>query len=137
MNILLKLTYCTGVVAVGGMMVVAFWLLYPYEPITINNVETHTKVTQAGGIMEYSVDYCKHTDLPATLDKTFVDGIVFHLPQKYIDSDEGCRTDHVVMEVPDFFDGVYHVEVLITYQVNPIRKETVKVETDKFIVLPK
>ncbi len=137
MDILLRLTYCMGVLAVGAMAIIAFWLVYPYNPLTINNVETHTKVTQAGGLFEYSVDFCKHTDLPAKLDKTFVDGIVFHLPQAYIDGDEGCRTDNVIMEVPEFFDGEYHVEVLLTYQVNPIRKEIVKVETDKFIVLPK
>ncbi len=113
-----------------------YWLVYPYTPMTIYNVDTHTKEVEAGGIFEYSVKYCKYMNKPALLDKKFVDGLIFHVPQKILNQPTGCGVDDIAMEVPEFFDGEYHLDVIVTYQVNPIRTESVSFRTDDFLVVP-
>lgn len=121
--------------AVMGLFI--YWSIRPYRVLEFQG-ETFpvtTKSVRQGGYVAYTSNFCKYTDLPATVSRSFVNGIIFNTPSTTTNRQEGCHQMSIrVIVPPELIPGLYHIEIIYEYQVNPIRKVTIKRSTDNFNV---
>lgn len=129
----------TFILTLGLLGMVAFWLLYPYPTIEQSpkpfEITSSRKVEQ-GGLITYAFNYTKHSSLSATVERQFVDGIVFASSSQATISG-GKSSGRAVVEVPIPYTlppGRYYLKVTARYQVNPIRTIEVVNYTEKFTV---
>ena len=131
------ISWITIALALGVILVITYWLIYPYEPITFS--QPHRILTpeiNQGEHLVYEVDYCKNTTVTPIVTRTFVDGIIYSVPEIVATNKEiGCRVQVVQMYVPKALpSGDYHIEINYKYKVNPIRDITVTTVTDNFTI---
>jgi len=123
----------------GTVLVVGYWLLYPYKVIQFNKVPfpVVNKIVHQGGILTYQTDYCKFNNIIPVSYKTFTDGIIYHIPSSYVlAKNKGCAKTFIDIEVPRTLPvGNYVLDILYIYQVNPIRTVNVDVKTENFEVV--
>lgn len=123
------LIYAASFFIVVSALTFAFWSLYPYQTLDImDDPILLTPHVHAGGELRYIVDMCEYTDKTATLNKSFVDGVIYNMPT-ITDSDDGfgCRDDVISMTVPSTLSsGKYDIVVIASYKVNPIRTISTK-----------
>lgn len=125
--------------ALGIMLLLGFWAFYPYNPVEFkSNVypvmnENHT--VKHGEILKYEIDYCKYTDQLPVLSKKYIDGIVFETPLGRGIIIKGCHKQIIDNVVPDtLVPGEYYMQIVIDYEVNPIRHIIYVNNTEKFII---
>ena len=101
-RILNCVSFATLFVALGMLLLVLYWSLYPYNPLTINKspLAVSKSVVKAGDGLVYTLDYCKNDDLPVTITNEFVDGIVFTTQDLSASNKKGCNIINVLIEVP-------------------------------------
>lgn len=134
LNILSWITL-SFIYVVAGVMV--FWSVYPYKTLEFKSklLVPQTTVRQ-GGYLEYISDYCKYVDLPATISRSFVNGIVFTTPLTFTDRAKGCNKIKVGIVIPpELAVGKYHLEIIYQYKVNPVRAITIKNESEEFYII--
>jgi hypothetical protein len=141
-KILPIIAYGTILLALATMLLFGFWLFYPYNPIEYNvlpyPVLNENHQVRPGQILEYTVDYCKYTDVYPEVIKRYVDGLIYEQPAGRGLVYEGCRVQIVDNLVPStLLPGYYRMQVIIEYKMNPIRTITYTNETEAFEVLPK
>lgn len=129
------ISYATLALAFGMITTLFYWSVYPYKPIVISITAINTTV-KAGDSLFYQADYCKYMQLPATVSRSFVDGIIFSTASIVADNPVGCRTSKMVIEVPKgLISGEYTLKIIYSYQVNPIRHVDVVTVTNPFTVV--
>ena len=137
-KILQFVSYLTIILTLGLIGVVAYWLIYPYEPITFTqpHVVLNKEVARGEHVL-YRVDYCKNVNSIPIVTKTFVDSILYAVPEivateKFI----GCGSQVVSMYVPKaLLTGEFYIEIVYHYQVNPIRTIDVVSKTERFTIV--
>lgn len=132
------LAWFTILSAIGLMLLVSFWYLYPYKIITFIEAKFPivTKEVNQGGFLKYVVNYCKYTDVRPIVSRSFVNGIVFTTPLTLTSRQTGCNKMTVGVKVPEELPrGIYHIEMTYQYKVNPLREITLKHSSDTFEVL--
>lgn len=120
---------------------VAFWQFYPYKIFTANyqpfNLVDEDKVLKAGDVLAYHSDTCAHFVGEIEINKVLVNNIYIQFtPNTYFIEEERCF-DFIneSITLPEHLpNGKYHLEIIITSQVNPIRQESVKFITEEFEV---
>jgi len=116
---------------------IGFLLLWPVKTIEILNAPSpvlNGEVT-AGDVVHVYVKYCKYVDKPATIERALVDTIVIYYEPIINRLPKGCGELTLAVKIPEYaLSGIYSIRSSITHQVNPIRKETVIYETQKFHV---
>lgn len=133
--------YGTLILAFIFLGLMAYWAFYPYttEQIVTFANDSHkiTKnVVQQGEQTSYLVDYCKYKSPPVTVEKQFVDGIIFRSEDSISALSIGCHKQLVPLTIPDTLPpGNYKYRVTAIYRVNPIRTVTLIRETDWFTVV--
>jgi hypothetical protein len=117
------LTIITAVVASIFLIVVVYWLVFPYKTIEFKAPYQTEKTTYVqGDHTYYTVNYCKFTTAKAGIVKEFVDGLVFTVDSPQAILPVGCREMQVPMTIPDSLPpGRYQLRNTVTYFVNPIR----------------
>lgn len=129
------LSWLTIILALSLLLLVGFWLIYPYKPFVVNNVTSEIETINPGETYKYSVSYCKYSNLSALVSKTLVNDILIPFSPYESNIPTGCQTRDVYTEIPDYVpSGVYHIHIVSAYQVNPIRNVTVFYETPAFII---
>jgi len=122
----------------GTIFLVLFWTLYPYNPIVFKT-EPHEVLTPevvVGGHIRYVLDYCKYMDLGSEVTITFVDGFIYNTTPIPSNIESGCHSVVQSIYVPRALPtGVYSINTLYRYKVNPIRTIDVKTESGKFEVV--
>lgn len=121
-----------------GVIIVAFWLLYPYKTIEFNKPEAvvETKQVARGDYLVYVIDYCKYTEKEANISRSFVDGLIYLTPDGIADVPNGCGEKRIQMYVPrNMPTGKYRIMQVRHYEVNPLRHENVVYYTEEFEVL--
>ena len=120
------------------LALVAYWLLYPYNPIDNSEVIMADKTVQQGQLSSYKFDYCKNEEYPAKVRKDFVDGIIFQMESPKSTLPTGCHSIVVPLPIPETLPpGMYKVRITAIYRVNPIRTITNIIETETFSVIKK
>lgn len=118
-----------------GIIVFSYFLfLHKLNPITINSEPVHA--VAIGDKLYFNFSYCRNTNVEAHVSRTFVDGLVYFVPEEQIaGTDKGCYTNNRVIEIPKVLpNGKYYMVTKLTYQVNPLAVRTVVWQTDKFTV---
>jgi hypothetical protein len=114
----------------GGVGQLWYWLLWPQTPLVINKPIHVEKVQIFGGsdTVVYSMDYCKpykFLNIQAEVHYSLVnhDGIFHELPGMSVTSlPPGCHSILVAVPIPQVDPGIYTLNMLRVYQVNPLRK---------------
>lgn len=139
-KILQWIAYITILVALGMMLIFGYWMLYPYNPIVYKDpvypVLNEGKTVEVGGILKYEVSYCKYSSVYPTVIKRYVDGLIYETPAGRGVVYEGCREQIIDNLVPStLVPGKYKMEIIIEYQMNPVRKITYTNYTEEFTVV--
>lgn len=132
------LSFLTIGVAFLYILLFLYWSLYNYKPMVINKrpLNVLTKEVRQGGTLQFELDYCKYTDLPVTIRRRFVDGIIYAMPDVSANNKEGCRVQRIAVDIPENLpDGEYIFSLSYVYKVNPIRSVEVTTHTEKFEVI--
>ncbi len=123
----------------GVTLLLLIWNFYPYETIVFHDptFPIETKNIHAGDAITYHVDYCKHTDLPATVSRHIVNGYDYTMPSEFTDRPRGCHVVNVSFILPkETPSGTgYSAQIIYRYEVNPLRSILISHSTDKFNVL--
>jgi len=137
LKILTIVSYLTLGLALGGIIMVFCWLWYPYKTITVTQPYKMAKTElRQGEVTSYSFSYCKYTSITPTVEKFFVDGLVFKADYASAQTRVGCRDAKVLLKIPDTLPpGTYKLRITTTYQMNPIRKISADRYTEYFKVL--
>jgi hypothetical protein len=137
-KLLIYFNYFVLVLAFSSILVVSFWLLYPYKTST-PNVQPYKIVTQevkVGDTLLYQSDWCRFTDVPAEVDRMFVDSLVFSMPTVISQYKIGCYNMNIAVVVPSTLpEGKYKLKMIYRYKVNPIRTIIKIAETETFNII--
>ena len=95
------------------------------------------KVFYTGEMLAYEFDYCKSRNVPAKMYGSYIDTVKIDMPVVELKSPVGCGEKiSSYYKVPKILpSGVYHFEVELVYQVNPIREVRVKYRTVEFNII--
>jgi hypothetical protein len=131
--------YAFVLVVVAYSSVIGWWLLYPYDPVTVEKpirIMNPLKQVKAGGILVYKITYNKKMDIQGTLTRKLVNSYKMDLMDSRVTAPVGKDCDMIPVNIPSFADpGIYYLWWSAEYQVNPLRKITVSVESEKFEVI--
>lgn len=122
-----------------------FWSLYPYNPLKVCNdmeVLNENKTVCIGDTLIYEMEYISNSKITPTLDKTLVDGLIFHLSEtrayapedkKNIGIPQTVTASVVIPETAP--EGRFYLHIDALYGVNPIRDITVSFKTEEFDII--
>jgi hypothetical protein len=120
------------------LIYVAYILLGPINPLTINKVTVETPTVDTKGVLMYRFDYCKHVKEDATVFRQFVpsnggDPITF--PSVLSIARNGCASTVVPLAVlPGTKPGKYRLKGHLIYQINGLRTVSVDYLTAEFTI---
>jgi hypothetical protein len=121
------------------ILTVGYWMIYPYKTVVFLNhpfeISPETLVVKAGQNITYHTDYCKYTTLPATVTRSFVDGVKYSTPPTIANNAPGCHELFPSLLVPNLPPGTYYLRNIYQYQVNPIRIITIEATTSAFTII--
>jgi hypothetical protein len=134
------MSYASIFVAILFIIIIFYWLLYPYRVIEFEQVPypivNENKTVRQGELLIYEVEYCKFMNIGATTTKSFNNGIIYSLPPMQSNRETGCHDNKIFLEVPKTLPPAeYSLEVLYRFQVNPIRVIEYKQSTEPFTVI--
>ncbi len=117
------------------------WYFYPYRTVEMTTAQPYkvlnNKVIQ-GGLLQYEVSYCKYTSVMPTVERSFVDGLIYITPSGSAQFGKGCRTSINTIYIPKSLPvGIYHIDASISFVMNPVRTITKHYQTEKFEVVVK
>jgi len=117
--------YLYGILIVAFLLLVLimFWAFFPYQTIKFNApYQTEKLVYTQGDETFYVVDACKYTDVVPSIQKEFVDGLVFtaESPQAFLT--KGCRKQEVLLLIPHTLpSGKYRLKISTQYKMSPFQ----------------
>lgn len=142
-----KLLYACVIIITAAVLVGAYWEFRPYRTLVVNNVTITTPITgdnrlpvvNRGSALFYKIDYCKYVTVQAILFRELV-GNDNHYPVPVTSGNvsvaKGCRefiNSNTLID-PSVPPGVYYLDIVAQYQVNPIRKVSYRYRTPLFEV---
>lgn len=137
MNLLVKLSYLTLFSATVFILVIFYWILFPYKTIEFKNspFPVENQIVERGGRVRYVVDYCKYTDENPVVVKYFVDGVIYETAPTLGIMSKGCHIETVDVYIPRALPpGVLSVEIVAKFHPNPLRTITLESRTQQFTV---
>jgi hypothetical protein len=132
--------YGTLLLLAAAIITVAFWTLYPYDTIETSPqpypILDEDKVLHQGDYLSYKFDFVKNTCTEATVERNFVDGLIFSSTDDTLHLQEGSGTAYVEVPIPYTLPpGTYKLYIVLKFQVNPLREIVHEVWTEEFTVL--
>jgi hypothetical protein len=120
------------------LILIIYWLVYPYKPIEMKSpVKVLNSPVKAGEAVHFELEFCKYMDIEAETTKVLVNDYIIPYPTTSGKGKLGCQkmisSSHTV---PDYVSaGTYKIMLTTTYKVNPIRTVQVDYETEEFEVI--
>jgi hypothetical protein len=119
------------IIFASGIGVISYWMLWPYDPITIHSIEilNANKTVEQGGCLSYRIKWTKRIDKQGKVTRYFVNGHKHPID----DSDDvalasappGPGEAVIKVNIPELTPtGKGRMQWVITYPVNPLRTET-------------
>lgn len=134
--------WISGVTIFSAMALILFfgWMMfYPFKVIEFDkdSFQTLKKSYQQGETFTYRVKYHKYYDIPATVIRSFEDGIVYQLPVTQTQNPTGnVDFTNMSIEVPKHLPpGTYTMKMSIIYKLNPVRDMIYNMRTNEFNVV--
>lgn len=129
----------TILLALGFLLLMGFWLIYPYRTSEYKNLpqKVDKRVVKGGEHITIFVDLCKYSDIMPIVSRSFVDGIIYNIPSYVGVNDQmGCHIFNVQVYIPKALpNGKYYIRTNYKWQVNPIRTIEKQVTTEMFEVI--
>ena len=126
------------ILGIGLILYLYYLFLYPIPTLKINKnpATIVTKQIHPGDAVVYELDFCKYTDLAATIDSAIIDHFVVLVPNTTAEFPEGCRTANFSIQTPRGIPvGHYHIVTTFKYLVNPLHEIDTTVSTGQFDVV--
>ena len=103
-------------------------------PIKFYSIEA--KISDDGLYVLTPAEGYRYTDVAATVDISFVNGIIYSLPsERYTGVGKGYfNNTRIHMIPPDMPNGVYHLYGISTYKINPFATRIVEWDTNEFVI---
>ena len=130
--------------SIGLVLLITYWLAWPYKIATQNGpAKILTPVVKNGEEVRYTLDFCKYREIvPTSVTRQLVDGVIYTLPAPNSSRvlSLGCKvvessTPIILPGCAECYNRDVYLELISTYQVNPLRRVTVKFTTEKFKVV--
>ena len=134
------------IVIVLGFLTIAFWCCidgeYINKPIEFetNILQTTKQVYKIGETVSVEWNFCKNTDEPAKLVGNLLNGYTDYFPAKIGVRRKGCydgidSIGYIPVDIPDEHLGdEFHIELIGTYKINPIKTKSYRFITNKFLI---
>ena len=138
MNLLLGLGWISIVIAIGLVALFGYWFIAPYNILEFKegNGVFVTSQVRGGEYLSMNQSLCKYSDVPAILNRQFVDGIIYQVPTTISNRQVGCSETVEYVYVPKALPpGKFHIITTISFKVNPIRTKVYTVTTGEFEVI--
>lgn len=124
---------------------VNYSLYWPITTLVIQNysdakpIPVLTSMIEPGEPLQYELDYCKYTNRPAVVHRSFMDGQIILLQDSSGKLPTGCHKTLVKTAiVPETINpGEYYLDVSVDYTINPLRTITTHYRTTEFTVVRK
>lgn len=125
---------------IGCILVVAYWLLYPYEVISFKQgilpILNPGKKVKPGSNLLIDLDLCRHMDIDGLTTRYFVNSILYTVPPERTQLQKGCVHAVFPYKIPeDLPAGIYSLMSVANFQVNPIRTVRKSISTEQFEVI--
>ncbi|OPZ94158.1 MAG: hypothetical protein BWY74_00776 [Firmicutes bacterium ADurb.Bin419] len=138
-EVLTRLTVGLGIIL---MLWVAYLLFWPVKTLVVYNAPlpiVGSTTLKGGEMVTYHYDYCKYYNTPLSIEKDFVDGIIFKTdPIYYATLEKGCHKQDVSVKIPETLPtGIYKIRINLQVRVNQLRIDNVVIETQEFSVINK
>ena len=132
-HILACLGFCLIVII---WLVFMFWWIYPYKTSTqVQPYKVITHEVKQGELLKYEMEYCKYTTKIPTVERQFIDGIIYTVPQGNAQIKKGCGKIVNSILIPQALPiGTYYVHSTVSWKMNPVRIINQEFITEKFIV---
>lgn len=130
------------------ILLVVFWFDYPYRVIDfygkiqiipldgVSSASTDMPKVKSGDPIYFQIDYCKYTDLPAVVETTFQDSVIYSTPTVVTSNVKGCRVMKILSQIPlGLPPEIYTMTKTYEYQVNPLRVIRVSVDSEPFQIV--
>ena len=133
-NVVGKITYIFSmlaiIIAIFTAGVFIWWTTIPTKTLIIKNnpVPVEKAKIKAEDVQIIDIDYCKNSDIKGAVDWSLVSDKQIILLPPYTDTTmKGCSNNlrAPVLLPPIKFSDTYHFHYVVTYQVNPVKTETV------------
>lgn len=136
-NIIHTLVLVAFAIIVFIWFIFMFWWIYPYKTSTqIQPYKVLNKEVKQGELLYYEMEYCKYTDTVPTVQRQFIDGIIYSIPTDSAQLKEGCGKLVNSIKIPNSLPvGAYYIHATVVYKMNPIRTITNEYVTEKFTVI--
>lgn len=122
--ILQRIAIASLILCASAVLYVAHCLVAPYSVMDIKSLRVLNPEVEAGELIEYELAYCKDPSfgsLRAQIHLSLKDGIIHNLPSESGVLPSGCRTVILALEAPAVPEGIYRLEMMLVYRVNPVR----------------
>jgi len=136
------LKYMTLVTVILTVVLIAYvlcLLYYPAKTLVVKNAPMPiigSKTLKAGEYVTYRYDYCKYYDHPLSIQRDFVDGVIYKTEPGFAQLEPGCHVADVRVIIPDTLPaGEYKIRNITQVVINQLRTDTVLYETEKFNVI--
>ena len=127
----------TMVVAIGTW----YFVFYCKKPLTFNApIAIDGGIYKPGDVLTYTLDYCKHTDAPFKVFRTWKDGYLYNAPVLYGAgiSGKSCTITKIHIVIPDTPPSkTYRLYLVWEYNVGPFLTRTVRASTRSFEIIDK
>lgn len=124
-----------------------FWIAIPTQVLVIKRFATEDSTLHSGDEIVYEIDYCKnqrYNTMRGSIQYS-ISGTkaVSGTPVEFIVPGPasvpllgGCGTAVEIMAPPPLPPGKYHLEMIRTYEVNPVKKVVVEARSNEFEIVP-
>lgn len=133
------LSSTVGILGFSLIIYVSYLLWSPVKTLVVKNAPMPiigSKVLKNGEYITYRYDYCKYYDHPLSIQRDFVDGIIFRTEPAFAQLEPGCHVKDVVVKIPETLPaGQYKIRNITQVVVNQLRTVTTTYETEEFNVI--
>lgn len=119
-----------------GIILITYWLTWPYKVMTIHEVRVTTPIVKSGDMVGVYLNVTKHMSISANVKRMVMNDYAWPMPSFDSDSPIGHTSWTLSLKLqPNMPDGKnYRIRTVYTYKVNPLRDVTVEWETPEFEV---
>lgn len=139
------ITCLTCILLSSLVLMVTYWLVYPYDPMKIDDDQFQIvypvefpHVVKQGEYITYEFTYERTGNVNPIIQRQFVDGLVFNVAGDTAATviEPGKGTAQVQIAIPQTLPpGRYSLRIISKYQVNPIRLIQYEYYTEEFEVV--
>lgn len=129
------LAILTFVLVLSITLYMYYLTFYPFKIVKFNRFEVAQKEVLAGESIQLYMDFEKFYDYKADIKFYIVDGVSYLIPSGGTHRKTGKNTTIRDIKIPSSFEGTYHVEVALSYQITPFRQINYVIKSNEFEII--